>query len=100
MYCISGLFQKCNQRSPPEFGGGKIHGCLYLRKHRTGGKVAFLDVLFCLIDGYVLKPLLIWFSEVQSYLFYSGENNQIIGVKLFCQQAACKVFVDYGAGTF
>ena len=95
---VSCLFKKGDQRLSSRLGFRKIDGGLHFGKHGTGGKMSFLYVLFCLGDRDVAQPFLIRFTVIDGSLFHRGQDDEKISIQLFGEQAACKVFVDHGAG--
>mgnify|MGYP002796926652 CR=1 FL=1 len=67
------------------FGRGKIHGRLYFGKHGTWCKLTFVYIFLGFFNCHLIKPLLIFFTEVYSNFFDCCQNDQHVGIKFFSE---------------
>ena len=95
---VFGFLQKCDQSCAAFLGGSEVNGCLYFWKHGARCEVTFFHVFLCFFNCQILKPLFVWFAEVDGNLFNSCENDEEICIQFLSQKTACEVFVDNCAG--
>ena len=93
------LFKQGNESSASRLGFCELNGSLYFREHGSGSKMSLFNIFSRFLRVKLIQPFFFRLSEVNGNLFHGGEYNEEIGIQIFRQQFACKVLIDYGAGS-
>ena len=78
----------------------KFYRCTELRKHVVDTKMSLFHVLLCFLYGNLSEFFFILFTQIDTYLFNAGQNDQFICVQFFCKLTCCQVLFNYSTGAF